>query len=100
MREDGRSLHHRRVVVQRLALSLKQRACDDARRLVAPRHPLRDDFPRLEIANQSKPAGGAEGTSHRAAGLAGNADGELALYLQRNPNRLGQRTIVKAKEVL
>ncbi len=52
VREDLGSAHDRGVVVQGLALTLKRRTDDDARRFIAHGDELGDDLPRLEVSRQ------------------------------------------------
>lgn len=100
MREDPGGLHDRRIVVQRLALTLKDGAGNRAGRFVADGQELGHDLPRLEVTRQAHPARRAEVARHGAAGLTGEANRKAARHLERDSHRFGQRTVRQANKVL
>ncbi len=99
MREDLGGADDVGVVVERFALALENGAGDGARRFVAHGDELGDDLPAFEMAREAEAAGRAEIAGHRAAGLAGEADGEAAFFLERNAHRFSDRAVGKSEEV-
>src|SRR5690606_40120862 len=98
--EDRRGADHLVVVVEGLALALEDRARDAARRVVAHGDERGDHLPRGEVPRQPEPPGRAEVAAHRAADLRRGTNAEAALLVERDPHRLGERSVRRSEEVL
>lgn len=99
VRKHSSGFDDRVVVVKGLVLAHEHRAAHSSGRFVSDGEEGAHDLSGLEVALEAHPARGAKIALHRASDLGREADGESALFFERDADRLYVVSVVGSEQV-